>query len=260
MLTNTVKIVRDTFVSMLRQKKFTNINREASMSNIVGSKTIEITGASFFADETSLFGSLNETYLSRELDWYMSQSLNVHDIIGGAPQVWKAVADADGMINSNYGWCVFSAENYSQYSHVVEELKRNPESRRAQMIYNRPSMWNDYNSNGKSDYMCTNCVQYLVRDGACHAVVQMRSNDAHIGYKNDRAWQSHVLNKLSNELNVDVGQIMWNVGSLHVYERDFYLVHHYGETGEWKVTKKSYKALHPDSEYLNEKSKQKEDE
>ena len=98
------------------------------------------------------------------------------------------------------------------------------------MIYTRPFMWYDYNLNGRSDFMCTNDVQYLIRDGAVHAVVQMRSNDAVFGYKNDRAWQQHVLERLTAELSTAsgnsyrVGHLYWNVGSLHVYSRHYHLV------------------------------------
>ena len=162
-------------------------------------------------------------------------SLNVKDIPGETPAAWKACADKDGFINSNYGWCVYSWLNgfeeppgmhiqESQYLRTIDELKKNPESRRAVMIYTRPTMWIDYNKNGRSDFMCTNAVQYLIRDGALHAVVQMRSNDAIFGYKNDRAWQQHVLEKVANELRVPSGNLYWNAGSLHVYARHYNLV------------------------------------
>jgi thymidylate synthase len=51
----------------------------------------------------------------------------------------------------------------------------------------------------------------------------MRSNDAVFGYKNDYAWQKHVLQELVNELGWynQIGDIYWNVASLHVYERHF---------------------------------------
>jgi thymidylate synthase len=203
------------------------------MTNLVGSSTIEIINASFIADEPAIFGEPNKDYIKREEEWYYSKSLSVNDIPGGAPSAWKAVADKNGFINSNYGWIIFSKENGlsastiendSQYARVYQELSSNPESRRAVMIYTRPSMWLDYNKDGRSDYICTNSVQYLIRDGALHAVVQMRSNDAVWGYKNDYAWQFHVLDRLSSELNVPRGNLFWNVGSLHVYERHYHLV------------------------------------
>ena len=189
-----------------------------------GVKTIELIGVSFIADEPSIFGTVNMDYVERELEWYKSMSLNVEDIPGETPAIWKAVADADGMINSNYGWAIWSQDNYNQYEHVLAELKKNPDSRRAVMIYTRPNMWNDYNHNGRSDFMCTNAVQYLIRNGKLNAIVQMRSNDAVFGYKNDRAWQDHVQQSLADDLGVKKGKLIWQVGSLHVYERHFNLV------------------------------------
>lgn len=236
--TNRVWQIREEFRLLLAAEKFTSINREPTMTGLMGNETIEIVGASFIADEPLIFGEVNHEWIKREEAWYHSMSLNVNDIPGGAPKVWAAVADKDGFINSNYGWCIWSYSNgfdvpvdpteYNpkdcQYERVINELKKNPESRRAVMIYTRPSMWLDYNKNGRSDFMCTNTVQYLIRNGACHAVVQMRSNDAIFGYKGDRAWQRHVLELVSRELNVEVGHIFWNVGSLHVYARHFYLI------------------------------------
>ena len=189
-----------------------------------GVKMLEIINASFVADEPSIFGKVNYDYVMREIQWYESQSLNVNDIPGGAPAIWQQVSDPEGWINSNYGWCIFSPDNGEQYHNVLDELKRNPDSRRATMIYTRPSMWSDYNKNGMSDFMCTNTVQYLIRNDKLHSVVQMRSNDVVYGYKNDYAWQQTVLGKLSTDLGIEIGDIHWNVGSLHVYERHFDLV------------------------------------
>jgi thymidylate synthase len=97
--------------------------------------------------------------------------------------------------------------------------------------------------------MCTNTVQYLIRDGKLNSIVQMRSNDAWAGFRNDRAWQLHVLEKLAKELNIEAGNITWQVGSLHVYARQFYLVDHFSKTGEIHISKNDYKILYPDSPY-----------
>lgn len=197
---------------------------EEFVTDKTGVKMIEIVGASFEANEPSIFGTVNQNYVQRELEWYRSLSRNVNDIPGGPPTIWKEVADSRGFINSNYGWCIWSDANGRQYNRTLEELRKNPYSRRAIMIYTRPSMWNDYNKDGMSDFMCTNSVQYLLRDGKLNAVVQMRSNDAIFGYKNDYAWQKYVLDHLAKDLETEPGKIYWNVGSLHVYERHFKLV------------------------------------
>lgn len=213
---NAVPQIREYFIQQKAEENY--------VTDKTGCKMLELPGASFIASEPSIFGKVNEEYVQREIEWYHSCSLNVNDIPPPIPQIWKQVATEDGFINSNYGWCIFSEKNCNQYLNCIETLRKDPESRRAIMIYTRPSMQVDYNWNGMSDFMCTNTVQYLIRGGNVHAVVNMRSNDVVFGYKNDYAWQNHVLHKVSKALNVPVGTIMWQVGSLHVYERHFDLV------------------------------------
>lgn len=215
--------------SLIKKQFEKLLKKKAYVKDKTGVKTIEIINASFIADDAVIFGSVNEDYVKRELEWYKSQSLNVNDIPGGPPEIWKQVSSKDGFINSNYGWCIYSEENGNQYNNAKIELSINVCSRRAIMIYNRPSMHDDYHVDGMSDFMCTNAVQYLIRDGKVHALVYMRSNDAVFGYKNDYAWQKHVLQQLVSDLNdnwihVEVGNIYWNVASMHVYERHFHLI------------------------------------
>ena len=114
---------------------------------------------------------------------------------------------------------------------MVDELSKNPDGRRATMIYNRPSIWVEYNENGKSDFICTNAVTYYIRDNKLHAVVQMRSNDVVFGYKNDYAWQCEIMNLIvkqyrekNNSQDLLVGNLYWQVQNLHVYERHFNLL------------------------------------
>lgn len=189
-----------------------------------GCKMLEVIGATFIADEDSVFGTVNWDYVDREIKWYESQSCNVNDIPGGPPKEWVRCADKEGMINSNYGWLVWSPENFSQYNSVRRELQTNPDSRRAVMIYTRPSIWQEYNSRGMSDFICTNSVQYFIRDEKLVSLVQMRSSDLIWGYRNDRAWQDHVHKQLAKDLGCETGNMIWHAGSLHIYERHFDLI------------------------------------
>jgi thymidylate synthase len=210
-----VEDIREHFKLLLRRGEY--------VIDKTGCKTLEIVNAHFKADQDSIFGKPNE-YIERELEWYRSQSLSVDDIPGVTPKIWTDIASEYGEINSNYGWCVYSRENGAQLKNVIEELQNNPDSRRAIMIYNRPSMWKDYNRNGMNDFMCTNAVQYRIIGNYVHAHVQMRSNDAVYGYKNDWAWQSYILGEVANLLNTFPGTITWTASSLHVYERHFGLL------------------------------------
>lgn len=202
-------------------------------------KTIEIQNAHFLADSDTIIRPPNYDYANREIQWYKSQSLYVKDIPGEAPKIWQACSDKDGKINSNYGFCIWSEENYSQFRHCVERLLDDRYTREACMIYNRPSMQIDCTENGMHDFMCTYSTQQFLNqiysdDGdnkyKLDYTVFMRSNDAVYGYCNDYLWHKHVQDQLVKELcsrglNVVSGDIIWNAGSLHVYERHFkYLI------------------------------------
>jgi thymidylate synthase len=209
-----VEDIREYFIRELQAERF--------VTDKTGVKTIEMIGATFEADEPTIFGELNEDYIQRELWWYKSMSLYVDDIPGITPAIWKQVADRGGKINSNYGWAIYHKDNHLQYANVLNELTFSPNSRRAVMIYTRPTMWNDYNRDGMSDFMCTNAVQYMIRDEQLVAIVQMRSNDVVFGYRNDYAWQKYVADRLTEDLDLEKQpKIIWHVGNLHVYERHF---------------------------------------
>ena len=214
----TVDDIRQYFIQELRDENFT-VDR-------TNSKTIELIGASFIADEKAIFGEPNVSYIDAELDWYLGCSTNINDIRykDEPPTAWQYAANEYGEINSNYGKLIFDDKYYRQFDNVINELNHEPDSRRAVMIYNRPSIWTEFDENGKNDFICTNAVSYYIRDNHLQSVVQMRSNDVVFGYKNDYAWQRYVMNMVANEVDCEVGSLIWQVQNLHVYERHFDLV------------------------------------
>jgi len=199
-----------------------------------GCKVVELIGESFEANQCSIFGKVNHDYIAKEEDWYLQQSLNINSMIKPIPKIWKDIADKQGFINSNYGWAIFSVKNGEQFEKCVSHINVDNNTRRACMIYTRPTMHKDFNAGGMQDFMCTHAVNYYVRNGLINAVVQMRSNDAVFGYKNDLAWQNYVLKKLALKTNLLPGSIIWNSGSLHIYERHFSLLETYVNTGEFQ--------------------------
>ena len=189
--------------------------------------TIEIVNAQFVANEPTIFGKRNEDYIEAELEWYKSKSLNVNDlfeIYGKEVAIWKAVANPDGFINSNYGWCVYSIGNGQQYRNVRVELSKNPDSRRAVMYYTRPWMHSHATQDGMNDHICTTHCVYRIIGGYLEASVYMRSNDAVFGFINDLAWQRYVHFELAKDLGVKIGPITWNAASLHIYDRHWSLI------------------------------------
>ena len=211
---------------------------EAFTIDKTGQKTIELIGANFIATEPAIFGEPVPSYINAELAWYESQSTNINDIHGpdkNPPAAWEYAADPHGNINSNYGHLVFANKYHNQYKKAFDELQKNPDSRRAQMVYNRPSIWVEFDEGGKSDFICTNAQTFYIRDGLLQMVSQMRSNDVVFGYKNDYAWAQYLMDKFVKDWNdcadtygvndrIEKGMLVWQVMNLHVYERHFGLV------------------------------------
>ena len=225
-----VNDIRNYFIKELKAERFT--------TDKTGQQTIEMLGASFIADEPAIFGTPKQEYIDAELAWYESGSTNINDIHGKdkePPAAWVYSADDNGEINSNYGHLVFADKYFNQFDKAFNELWYNRDSRRAQMVYNRPSIWAEFNENGKSDFICTNAQTFYIRDGKLHMVSQMRSNDVVFGYKNDYAWAQYLMDKfvkLWNDLakidskhgEIEKGDLTWQVMNLHVYSRHFHLV------------------------------------
>lgn len=208
-------------VNDIRNKLIQKYKDQDFVIDKTGVKTVELIAESFVVDEDWIIRKPNYEYIQQELEWYESQSLYVEDIPGETPAIWNQVSSKHGRINSNYGYLIWSDRNGNQYMNVLTELLRNPNSRRAVMIYNRPSMHDDYREDEMSDFVCTFANSFMIRDGKLVSHYMMRSNDAVFGANNDFAWAKYVHNKLAGDLQIDVGDLIWTASSLHVYDRHF---------------------------------------
>jgi thymidylate synthase len=199
-----------------------------------GVKTVELIGTSIFGlnplQSTLDFGvkKTNEDYVAKELNWYLSEDLCITGYVDDVA-IWKQVASNKNIVNSNYGWCIFSKDNFNQYLNCKEALINNKETRQATMIYNRPMMHYDSTKDGMKDFCCTYYNQFFIRDNKLISIYNMRSNDAIYGYLNDLAWACYVYQQLYTELlktypNLQIGEIIWQAASFHVYERHFELL------------------------------------
>lgn len=102
-----------------------------------------------------------------------------------------------------------------QIQFVIDELKRNPSSRRAVIcIRTREDM-------GSDDPACLQHLQYFIRGGKLHCKVMFRSNDAcKASFMN--AFALIQLQKLiADTLGVEMGSYTHRANSYHCYEKDF---------------------------------------
>lgn len=227
--------IKNLFIEKYKNKDYRKIGNAVQQS-----LTIELQAIQFEVDKPWIIREPNYNYFNREFEWYKSESLNVNDIPGGAPEMWRMCASPSGYINSNYGWMIWSKDNGYQFDSCFKKLLEDPHTREACMIYNRPSMQEEYNKGGMHDFCCTYSVQCFLNEDEQNKthlkyIVYMRSNDAVFGFDNDSLWHQNVqlmlANKLSQKdaLNKEIicDNIIWHAGSLHVYERHFeYLDEH----------------------------------
>ena len=163
-------------------------------------------------------------YIDQENNWYNSHSLNIEQM--NNIQVWKNCADENDEINSNYGNLVFSRNNFSQFSNVLNTLKTHKDSRQAIIIYTRPSIHYEWNSHNASDFICTNFQHFLIRNNKLNCIVNMRSQDVIYGLFSDIPWFFDVYKKMFNELKItypdlEYGNVFMQYNSFHCYERHF---------------------------------------
>lgn len=102
-----------------------------------------------------------------------------------------------------------------QMGTVVDELTKDPDSRRAQV-----AIWDPVADcrPGLHDYPCTTSLQFLVRDGRLHMQVHMRSNDLWLGVPYDVFMFTQMQLTLANVLELEPGCYRHSAASLHIYE------------------------------------------
>lgn len=104
----------------------------------------------------------------------------------------------------------------NQLNLVIEELKRNPDTRQAIIHVHFPQ---DADSmGGKARMPCSMYYQLMVRRGKLDIIYNMRSSDFATHFKND-IWQACALRDyIAEEIDINSGLFMMNVGSLHIYK------------------------------------------
>jgi thymidylate synthase len=98
---------------------------------------------------------------------------------------------------------------------AVNELRRNPDSRRAVISIRSGE---DLSSDSPA---CLQSVHFLIRGGKLHSKVLFRSNDATKATYMNAFALIMLQKKIADELGVEVGSYTHRANSFHVYERDY---------------------------------------
>jgi thymidylate synthase len=155
----------------------------------------------------------NEDYAFAEWQWYLSGDRNIAklgELYGKVPEIWKRMADADGNVNSNYGW---QWKRNDQIDYVVDLLKNEPNTRQAVITILDMKEHNMF----AFDTPCTYAIQFTIVHGRLDMCVIMRSNDLWYGFCNDQYQFSMLQEMMSNKLHIETGVYYHFAHNMHLY-------------------------------------------
>ena len=166
--------------------------------------------------------NFSASYFVAETLWYLSGSDSTAWISRYA-SFWKGISDDGVTANSAYGARIFrhhgriASGGIVQWDYVKEELRKDPDSRRAVIHIRTP----DDSLHAVKDVPCTLALQFFIREGKLHLHVNMRSSDIILGIAYDVPAFTVMQEIMANELGVELGEYVHTSNSLHCYERDF---------------------------------------
>ncbi|MEO3974880.1 thymidylate synthase [Streptomyces sp. CAU 1734] len=160
---------------------------------------------------------LNIAFNFAESLWYLAGRDDLDFIAHYAPGIRKYSADGRRLTGTAYGRALFGGEGPGQWRTVVEELRRDPDSKRAVLQIFRGE---ELAVPANPDVSCTLGLQFLLREGALHTVGFMRANDAYRGMSSDVFSFTFLQEVMARELGARLGEYHHAVGSVHVYDTD----------------------------------------
>lgn len=165
-------------------------------------------------------------YICAEILWYFSGS-NTIEFISKYASMWEKLQNADKTVNSAYGYLLFNEKNihgFTQYQWALESLKRDKDTRQAFLHFNNSS--HQFFEN--KDQVCTLSGIFQIRDNCLNFTVNMRSNDAILGFMTDFAFFNILHQQMHRHLTkyypeLKMGSYTHISNSMHLYERNFNL-------------------------------------
>lgn len=164
--------------------------------------------------------NVNLSFMLGEAWWILSGSNRVSDITNYM-KTYKNFSDDEVFLRGAYG-----PKIVDQLGYVVDTLEKDNDSRQAVI-----NIWRERPGQSK-DIPCTLSMQFLIRNGKLNSVTTMRSQDIVLGFTYDVFTFSMVAMSVKlllkqRGIDVELGELFVNPGSLHIYEK------HYEDAKEW---------------------------
>jgi thymidylate synthase len=153
-----------------------------------------------------------------ELLWFLKGDTNVRYLQENGVTIWDEWADENGDLGPVYGaqwrsWKGADGKTVDQIASVVEEIKRNPNSRR--LLVNA---WNVAELDKMKLPPCHYAFQFYVANGRLSCMWQQRSVDTFLGLPFNIASYALLTHMIAEQCRLDVGELIFTGGDVHLYK------------------------------------------
>ncbi|GAB4206801.1 MAG: thymidylate synthase [Bacteroidia bacterium] len=152
-----------------------------------------------------------------ELLWFLKGSTNIQYLKENGVTIWDEWADENGELGPIYGyqwrnWPDYNGGNIDQISNLIEEIKKNPNSRRLIV-----SAWNVAQLKDMRLPPCHILFQFYVADGKLSCQLYQRSADVFLGVPFNIASYSLLLMMVAQVTGLQPYEFIHTLGDAHLY-------------------------------------------
>ena len=152
-----------------------------------------------------------------ELLWFITGSTNVRYLQENGVSIWDEWADAEGELGPVYGkqwrrWQKPDGSTVDQLAEVVDQLRRNPDSRRLLV-----SAWNVADIPSMALPPCHAFFQFYVANNKLSCQLYQRSADVFLGVPFNIASYALLTHMVAQVCGLGVGEFVHAMGDAHLY-------------------------------------------
>ncbi len=156
-----------------------------------------------------------------ELLWFLRGDSNVRWLQEHGVSIWDEWADAAGELGPVYGvqwrsWPTPDGGHIDQISQVLDQIRRNPDSRRLIV-----SAWNVSEISNMALPPCHALFQFYVAGGKLSCQLYQRSADIFLGVPFNIASYALLTHMVAQQCDLEVGDFIWTGGDCHLYSNHF---------------------------------------
>lgn len=156
-----------------------------------------------------------------ELLWFLKGDTNIRYLQEHQVSIWDEWADENGELGPVYGyqwrsWPAPDGRRIDQISQLIEQIRRNPDSRRLIV-----SAWNPALVDEMALPPCHALFQFYVADGRLSCQLYQRSADLFLGVPFNIASYALLTLMLAQVCGLQPGEFVHTFGDVHLYANHF---------------------------------------